>query len=175
MKLIGLQEVGFNLFISQSYILFNYNKGEFDMDSANSDWEKFWDAQTFAIITDRTKPAMKWTVSELKKRGKKIYLVDLSEKPYPDSLIDVAALPSDIDRVVIGTTKTDPGDIIPLLKKKGVKKIWLHWNTDTEKAVDTCQKLGLKCMTGHCPMMYLGRGLSIHGIHRGIAKMTGKY
>lgn len=174
-KLIGLQEVSFNLFISQLYILFNYNKGEIDMDSANSDWEKFWDAQTFAIITDRTKPAMKWAVSELKKRGKKIYLVDLSEKPDPDSLIGVDALPSDIDRVVIGITKTDPGDIIPLLKKKGVKKIWLHWNTDTEKAVDTCQKLGLKCMTGHCPMMYLGSGLSIHGIHRRIAKMTGKY
>jgi hypothetical protein len=87
-KFIGLQEVGSNLFISQLYILFNYNKGEFDMDSANSDWEKFWDAQTFAIITDRTKPAMKWEVSKLKKRGKKIYLVDLSEKLDPDSLID---------------------------------------------------------------------------------------
>jgi predicted CoA-binding protein len=145
------------------------------MDSARSDWEKFWDAQTFAIVTDRTKPAMKWAASELKKRGKKIYLVDLSEKPDPDALIDVAALPSGIDRVVIGITKTDPGDIISLLKKKGVKKIWLHWNTDTEKAVEICQKIGLEYMTGHCPMMYLGSRLSIHGMHRVIAKMTGKY
>ena len=101
------------------------------MDSTSLDREKFWDTQTFAIITDRTKPAMKWTASELKSRGKKVFLVDLSEKPDPDALTDVAALPSGVDRVVIGITKTEPGDLIPLLKKKGVKKVWLHWNTDT--------------------------------------------
>jgi hypothetical protein len=87
----------------------------------------------------------------------------------------VNTLPSGIGHVVIGVTKTEPEDIIHLLKKKGVKNIWLHWNTDTEKAVDTCKKLELKYMTGYCPMMYLGSGLSIHGIHRGIAKIIGKY
>lgn len=157
------------LFYSENYI------GELDMDSSSLDREKFWDAQTFVLITDNTKPAMKWTVSELKSRGKKVYLVDLSEKPDPDSLSDVSALPSGVDRVVVGITKTEPGDLIPLLQEKGVKKVWLHWNTDTKKAVEACQKLGLKCFTGYCPMMYLGNGLSMHGIHRGIAKMIGKY
>jgi hypothetical protein len=145
------------------------------MDSSSIDRVKFWDAQTFAIITDHTKPAMKWTASELKSRGKKVYLVDLSEKPDPDSLKDVAAIPSGVDSVVIGITNTEPGDLIPLLKGKGVRKVWLHWKTDTEKSVEACQKQGLKCMTGHCPMMYLGNGLSIHGMHREIAKIMGKY
>lgn len=145
------------------------------MDSTSLDRENFWEAQTFAIITDRTKPAMKWTASELKKRGKKVYVVDLSENPDPDSFTDVAALPSGIDRVIIGVTKTEPGNIIPFLVEKSVKNIWLHFNINTEKAVDTCQKLRLKCMTGYCSMMYLGSGLSMHGIHRGIAKITGKY
>ena len=118
---------------------------------------------------------MKWTASELKKRGKKVYVVDLSENPDTDSLTDVAALPSGIDRVIIGVTKTEPGDIISFLVEKNVKNIWLHFNIDTEKAVDTCQKLGLECMIGYCSMMYLGSGLSMHGIHREIAKITGKY
>lgn len=145
------------------------------MDSTSLDREKFWKVQTFAIITDHTKPAMKWTASELKKRDKKVYVVDLSENPDPGTLTDVAALPSGIDRAIIGITKTEPGDIIPLLAGKNVKNIWLHFNIDTEKAVDACQKLGLKCMTGYCSMMYLGSGLSMHGIHRGIAKIKGKY
>ncbi len=145
------------------------------MDSTSLDRENFWKAQTFAIITDGTKPAMKWAISELKSRGKKVYLADLSEKSDSDFLKDVTALPSGIDRAVIGITKTESGDIIPLLVEKNVKNIWLHWNTETEKAVDTCQKLRLNCMTGYCPMMYLGSGLSMHGIHRGIAKITGKY
>lgn len=153
----------------------NLLAGEFDMDSTSLDREKFWDTQTFAIITDRTKPAMKWAASELKSRGKKVYVVDLSENPDPGSLTDVAALPSGVDRVVIGVTKIEPGNLIPLLKKKGIKKVWLHWNTDTEKAVEACQKQGFKCMTGYCPMMYLGHGLSMHGVHRGIAKLIGKY
>lgn len=33
------------------------------MDQTSLDRENFWNAQTFAIITDRTKPAMKWTAS----------------------------------------------------------------------------------------------------------------
>lgn len=145
------------------------------MDLKSFDRENFWEVQTFAIITDHTKPAMKWTASELKKRGKKVYVVDLSENPDPDSLTDVASLPIGIDRVIIGITKTEPGDIIPIFAEKNVKYIWLHWNTDTEKSVDACQKHGLKCITGYCPMMYLGSSLSMHGIHRGIAKIKGKY
>jgi predicted CoA-binding protein len=136
---------------------------------------KFWEVQTFAIITDNTKPAMKWTASELKSRGKRVYLVDLSEKPDPDSLKDVAAIPLGVDSVIIGVTKTEPGDLIPLLKGKGIKKVWLHWRTDTEKSVEACQKQGFKCITGYCPMMYLGNGLTIHGMHREIAKIMGKY
>lgn len=145
------------------------------MDPTGSDREKFWDAETFAIITDHTKPAMKWTASELKNRGKKVYLVDLSEKPDPGSLKDVTSLPSGITTAVIGVTKTEPGDLVPLLREKGASKIWLHWTTETEKALQTCQKLKLECVTGYCPMMYLGGGLSIHGVHRMIAKMTRKY
>jgi hypothetical protein len=91
------------------------------MDSSSMDREKFWDAQTFAIITDHTKPAMKWTASELKSRGKKVYLVDLSQKPDRDSLTDLAEIPVDVDHVVIGVTNTEPGDLIPILKGKGIK------------------------------------------------------
>ncbi|MDQ1255365.1 MAG: hypothetical protein QG646_4651 [Euryarchaeota archaeon] len=145
------------------------------MDSSGTDRIKFWDAQTFVIITDHTKPAMKWTASELKSRGKKVYLVDLSKEPDTDSLTDVTEIPSGVDHVVIGITNTEPGDLIPILKGKGIKKIWLHWRTDTEKSVEACRKQGFKCITGYCPMMYLGNGLSIHGMHREIAKIMGKY
>ena len=114
------------------------------MDSSSMDREKFWDAQTFAIITDHTKLAMKWTASELKSRGKKVYLVDLSQKPDRDSLTDLAEIPVDVDHVVIGVTNTESGDLIPILKGKGIKKVWLHWRTDTEKSVEACQKQGFK-------------------------------
>jgi len=145
------------------------------MEPTTSERENFWNAKTYAFVTDNTKPAMKWAISELKNRGKDVYVIDLSDKPEPGSLRKVSELPAGLNRAVLGVTITDPGNFISALKEKGITKIWLHWKTETEKAVDTCKTEGLECMTEHCPMMYLGSGFSIHGIHRTIAKMTGKY
>lgn len=145
------------------------------MEPQKSERESYWDAKTFAFITDKTKPAMKWAISELKNRGKNVYVVDLSDSPEPGSLKSVSDLPVGIDRVVIGITKSEPSDLLPALKEKGAKIIWFHWNTETEKALAACREQNLGCMTEHCPMLYLGGDISIHGVHRTIAKMTGKY
>lgn len=145
------------------------------MESLKSERESFWDSGTYVIVTDHTKPAMKWAISELRNRDKKVYVIDLSDDPESDSLKAVSDLPSGIDRAVLGITKTEPGNLIPALKKKGISKIWLHWKTETEKALEACKTENIECMTEHCPMMYLGSGFSIHGIHRGVAKLTGKY
>jgi predicted CoA-binding protein len=145
------------------------------MEPTASDWINFWNANTFAVITDNTKPAMKWAATELKKQGKKVYVVDLSENPGTDSLKNVSELPEGLDRAIIGITKSEPGDLIPTLKEKGTKKVWIHWKTETEKALGACRDEDLEYLAGRCPMMYLGSGLSIHGVHRAIAKMTGGY
>lgn len=145
------------------------------MEPTMSARESFWDAKNYAFVTDQTKPAIKWAISELKSRGKNVYVIDLSDKPESGSLRKVSELPKGLDRAVLGVTITDPGNLIPALKEKGITRIWLHWRTETEKAVETCKAEDLECMTGHCPMMYLGSGLSIHGMHRTIAKMMGMY
>lgn len=145
------------------------------MEQTASDWENFWNANTFAVITDNTKPAMKWAASELKKRGKRVYVVDLSDKPASGCLKSVSELPGDLDRAIIGITKSEPGDLIPTLKEKDAKKVWIHWKTETEKALDACRDENLEYLAGRCPMMYLGSGLSIHGLHRTIARITGNY
>jgi len=64
--------------------------------------ESFWDADSYVVITDRTKPAMKWTIQELKRSGKNVYTIDLSEKPEEGALRNVSELPDGIQRAVIG-------------------------------------------------------------------------
>ena len=145
------------------------------MEPTKSKRESFWDAKTYVFVTDNTKPAMKWAISELKSRGRNVYVIDLPEKPEPGSLRTVSELPAGLDHAVLGVTKIDPDNLIPALKEKGITKIWIHWRTETEKALATCKAEGLECMTGHCPMMYLGSSFSIHGVHRAVVKMTGKY
>ncbi len=137
--------------------------------------ESFWNAESLAVITDRTKPAMKWTVDELTKRGKKVYLVDISGEQDKGSLKDISELPPDVDCAVVGVTKTNPADALESLEKKGIKKFWIHWRTETPEVKNRCSGSQMQCITGRCPMMYLSHGLNIHTMHRSIAKIIGKY
>ena len=137
--------------------------------------ESFWDFTDFIVITDRTKPAMKWTVNELTNRGKTVHTVDLSDKPAEDALTDVSVLPDNIQAAVIGVTKMQPADVVEALAGKGINNIWIHWMTETPEALKKCSQYRMQCLTGRCPMMYLGGSVSIHGIHRSLAKLVSKY
>ncbi len=137
--------------------------------------ESFWDFNNFAVITDRTKPAMKWTINELAKRGKTVHSVDLSDQPAEGALRDVAELPDGIQGAVIGVTEKQPADVVEALAGKGIKNIWIHWMTETPEALEKCNQHQMECLTNRCPMMYLGGSISIHAIHRGIAKLIGQY
>jgi hypothetical protein len=79
--------------------------GEFKMEPTKSERESFWNAKTYALVADHTKPAIKWAISELKNRGKNVYVIDLSDKPEPGSLRKESELPAGLDRAVLGSQK----------------------------------------------------------------------
>jgi len=137
--------------------------------------ESFWDNNSFAIVTDKTKPAMKLTIDELARRGKRVYVVDLSDSPDKEMMNSISDLPSDIDCAVIGLKKENTENAIVELKKKGIKKCWIHWRTETVPAKEKCRELQMQCIFGKCPMMYLSRGFNIHTMHGSLAKLLGKY
>ena len=138
--------------------------------------ESFWDYESFAVVTDGTKPAMKWTIEELKGRGKRIFVVDLSDRPEEGSTAAISDLPSGIDCAVIGLTSQNPVDAVEEIRKKGINKLWIHWRTDTIAVNRKCQESELQCITGRCPMMYLANdGLNMHSMQRALAKILRKY
>ena len=137
--------------------------------------EEFWNGNCFVVITDKTKPAMKLTIDELISRGKKVYVVDMSQQPDKAAFRSVSEIPNDAELAVIGLTKTNPAEIIRDLKDKGIRKCWMHWRTDTPEAKKICIELQMPFIAGRCPMMYLGHGLSIHTMHGKLAKLLGKY
>ncbi|UGV40267.1 hypothetical protein J7W08_09285 [Methanococcoides orientis] len=136
-------------------------------------YSEFWDADEYVVVDDKTKPAIKWAANELKKRGKTVYYVDLSNRPEFDTIKSVGEVPDGIENAVIGLTTMEPADAMNQLFEKGVVNTWIHWRTDTPAVRELCAEH--QCFTGRCPMMYLGSDLSIHGVHRAIAKLTGKY
>lgn len=137
------------------------------------DYSEFWDADEYVVVDDKTKPAIKWASNELKKRGKTVYYVDLSNRPELDSIKSVGEVPDGVENAVIGLTTMEPADVMKQLFDKGVVNTWIHWRTDTPAVRELCADH--RCFTGRCPMMYLGNDLSIHGVHRAIAKLMGNY
>lgn len=139
--------------------------------------ESFWEVGSFVVVTDKTKPAMKLTIKELKKQGKKVHVVDMSDKPEEGTLNSASEIPEGLDAAVIGLTKSEPAKVMKVIEKKGIKKIWIHQKTDTPEVEKRCKGSHIECITGRCPMMYLsqGQGISIHRLHGGINKLTGKY
>ncbi|MBE0523897.1 MAG: CoA-binding protein [Methanosarcinales archaeon] len=123
--------------------------------------ELFWDADRFAVVTDNTKPAMKWAIKELTKLGKDVYAVDISKDPAKGTLQNVSELPEGIERAIIGVTTTQPADVMDALKAQGINNVWIHWMTETPEVKEKCGESQIHCISGKCPMMYLGHGLSI--------------
>lgn len=137
--------------------------------------ESFWEGKSYLIVTDRSKPAIKLTIDELKKRGMSVQALDIKDMDAAQiqAALEVLSLP--VEKVVIGITAVEPADIIKYLIGRGCKDIWVHWRTDTEKVREMASGAAGHILIGRCPMLYLGNGLSIHGMHRLIARSLGKY
>lgn len=137
--------------------------------------ENFWKGKNYLVVTDRSKPAIKLTIDELKKRGLSVQVMDVKGMDTDKINANLEALSLPVEKVVIGITAVEPADIIRYLLNKGCKNIWVHWRTDTEQVRALVSDKGSNIMIGKCPMLYLGSGLSIHGMHRLIARSLGKY
>lgn len=66
---------------------------------------------------------MKLTIEELVSRGKKVYVVDMSEKPDKAAFRNVSEIPFDADYAVIGLTKTNPAEIIEAQRERNQKML----------------------------------------------------
>ena len=137
--------------------------------------ESFWNANSYAVVTDKSKPAMKWTINALNKKGKRVSVVDMSDDPEEGTFKSVSELPEGIENMVIGLTKSEPANVLSELENSNIKRYWVHQATNTPKVEEWCGATNKDCSTGKCPMMYLSEGIGMHTIHRGINKLRGKY
>lgn len=143
-----------------------------------SDYEKFWESGSYALVGHSEKKAFpKFTYAGLKKSGKTVYPVDPSadtiegDRAYPD----LASLPHRVEAVVIEVPKEETKDWVEKAAQAGIKKVWIHMKTDTPEAVALAGEKGVTVCTGTCAVMYVTPGFTGHSIHKWINKLLGKY
>ena len=71
---------------------------------------------------------------------------------------DVSSVPGELGAVVIATHPDVSASIVRQCKERGVKLVWFHRSfgagSVSKEAVDECERLGLECIVGGCPLMF---------------------
>lgn len=79
------------------------------------------------------------------------------ETCYPN----LAAISGPIDGVFIATHPNVSIDLVRQCSERGVPRVWFHRSfgegSVSEEAVRECEKRGLQCIVGGCPLMYCER------------------
>jgi predicted CoA-binding protein len=75
-------------------------------------------------------------------------------KCYPD----LAAVPGQLDGVVIATPPGASVEVVRQCKSSGIRRVWFHRSFGTgsvsDDAVRECDTAGIDCIVGGCPLMF---------------------
>ncbi len=70
---------------------------------------------------------------------------------------DLATIPGSLDGVVVVTHPSVSAGIVQQAAERGVARVWLHRSFQgsvSRAAVRECEKAGIACIVGGCPLMY---------------------
>lgn len=71
---------------------------------------------------------------------------------------DLAHIPGELDAVVIATHPGVSAQIVQEAVWRGVSRVWFHRSfgqgSVSAAAVEACNKAGISCIVGGCPLMY---------------------
>lgn len=71
---------------------------------------------------------------------------------------DLESIPGDLDGVVVATHPNVSADVVRQAARRKVRHVWLHRSfgqgSVSAAAVQECEKAGLSCIAGGCPLMY---------------------
>jgi predicted CoA-binding protein len=71
---------------------------------------------------------------------------------------DVASIPGKLDGVVIAAHPDASASIVRQCKERGVTQVWFHRSfgegSVSKEAIRECERLGMECIVGGCPLMF---------------------
>jgi predicted CoA-binding protein len=101
-------------------------------------------------------------VKKLRAEGKTVYAVNPNaaeiggERCWPD----VLSLPEKAGGAVIVTKPSVAAGVVRQCAEAGIRDVWLHRSfgegSVSDDAARECERLGVRCIAGGCPMMYAG-------------------
>ncbi|MBI1210538.1 MAG: CoA-binding protein [Alphaproteobacteria bacterium] len=117
---------------------------------------------------------------KLKKSGFEVFAVNpnASEVEGVKPFLDIRSLPDPIDGVVVASHPRTGLEIVRQCAEKKIQNVWFHRafgdGSASDDAVNECQRLGIKCIVGGCPLMYCAPVDAGHQCMRWILGLNGR-
>ncbi|UCG97506.1 MAG: CoA-binding protein [Burkholderiales bacterium] len=71
---------------------------------------------------------------------------------------DIVSLPGELQGVVIATHPSVSASIVRQCGERGTGRVWLHRSfgagSVSNEAISECERLGIECIVGGCPLMF---------------------
>jgi predicted CoA-binding protein len=113
-----------------------------------------------AGVSRRAHGAANSVFKKLRDSGYEVFPVNpnAEEVEGVQSYPNVASIPGDLDGVVIATHPSVSASIVRQCKERGVTRVWFHRSfgdgSVSEEAIRECDRLGMECIVGGCPLMF---------------------
>lgn len=144
----------------------------------SSNYESFFDGESYAVVGNssrRNYPEL--TFNALVSAGKKVFPIDPELKEVNGALTfrSIDETPEPVEGIVLEVPREETVQWIDKAIEAGIKNVWIHQGCDSPEAAAKAKEAGINLRRGTCAVMYLTQGFSIHGFHRGIMKILGKF
>jgi len=83
----------------------------------------------------------------------------------------LAELPTDVDRLLIVTSKRQTDEVLRQAITKGIKHIWVQQHSETPETKKIAKENGIEIITNKCIFMFAEPVAGFHKFHRTITKI----
>lgn len=82
-------------------------------------------------------------------------------------------LPERIDAVLVVVPPVQAVGVVREAAAAGIHDVWLQQGAESPAVLQTCDELGVTCISGECILMY-AQPVSYHKVHRWLWRLLGK-
>lgn len=83
-------------------------------------------------------------------------------KAYPD----IASIPVKPEGVILVIPPEQTEKAVAEIHAAGIKNVWMQLGADSPKAIEYCEKNGMKVVYGNCMLMFIEGTQAIHRVHK---------
>ena len=141
--------------------------------------EEFFSSPAYAVVgvSPNRKKFGNVVFRSMQERSFVVYPVNPKHRTVEDAkcFASVKELPDDVRSVVTVVPPEVTEHVLHDCVEKGIRTVWMQPGSESKAALDYAAQNNIEIISRECILMFLEPVKSIHGLHRMIKKLVGRY